>query len=291
MTTPSSKARQAWDHIRKHVAPVQRAAGAYTLFYREPTTNALNSITFRGITKWLKAHYWDNYRPSSARAKSKKPTAKQRLVGGSTGTAIVGVGARKKVRCANLQTARIVGLERGKLVHRQLGDYIACGAKERRFRERHPIVHPATRAVIAHLHERGWELVGADLPVYDPSLRANRWATEIDLVALDPNSNCIILIELKTGYDTNFGEATGPMTCSTLQMNNSPLNQAKVQLVASALLFTALYPDISRTVGLRLVVLHVESAGGNVLDCQVTRAQYEKISASLDKTWWRRIAT
>ena len=152
----------------------------------------------------------------------------------------------------------------------------------------HPAIHPATRAVLEHIHARGWDLVGADLPVYDPSLNANRWATEIDLVALDPVSDCIILIELKTGYDGKFSEATGPMTCSTLQLNNSPVNQAKVQLVASALLFDALYPRISRTVGLRLVVLHVESAGGQVTASQVSRAQYDKISASLYETWWGR---
>jgi hypothetical protein len=58
---------------------------------------------------------------------------------------------------------------------------------------------------------------------------------------------------VKTGYNGKFTKATGPMLCfdntstnDNIIVNNSPLEQAILQLVTTAIMFLKMYPYVER---------------------------------------------
>lgn len=301
-SSPSRKGRAAWETWRlvaKEIPQLRNVGGGFKIFF----TNALGQwdcLSYRGITRWLSRNYWPHYNHTRAqRASTGSPHARivnpprhtpapHVLIGGPSGrpsSMLVnrnGTGRPvKKPRCANRYVAGLLGRERGRCIHNQLAAHIASASEPNAINT----LHSGARAVLRYVRESNWIFVGANLPVCDPRQRYNRWATEIDLVAIDPANDALVLIELKTGYDNGvFTAASGTMADATLKMSDSPVNQAKIQLIASVMLYETCYPS-AYTKGFRLCILHVDSTG-DVSEYRITKPEYQRIYNALRMRWW-----
>jgi Holliday junction resolvase-like predicted endonuclease len=281
-----SRAHAAWLHVHSNPAPLFLVSGAYTYIFKNEQQKS-DHRRLRGITKTLKTLFWDDYRPPKTASRGEF----SRIVGSTPHHHHRQGGVLKKAKCANRRTAQLLGLARGSLIHRQIADYaesVASGRGLQTYYAKHDRrTHPATQKVLEYLiQDLAWQVVGSNVPVFDPTLHFNRWATEIDLVAIDPSSDTLVLVELKTGYDANFYAATGAMKDARLMMNNSPLNQAKIQLVATAMLFDALYPTVADKYGMKLCVVHTTAMGESVAHHWITSAEYRRIECVLRDRWW-----
>lgn len=261
---------------------LKRLGGGYQLVKCDRTSKGSINImteTFKGITNdtdGLKRWFWENYDHRSA--------AKNRERGDDDAP---------RLRYVGRQTARVMGRHLGTQIHAELADYTSKITKRMdvaTFNTKHPKgLLSASKRATKHIKALGWKLWFAELPVYDPSLSKNRWATEIDLVAYDPANKRVVLIEVKTGYNNKtFSTPSGPMTGKML-LNNSPLNQAKVQLVASALLFESLYIPPGKSIyDYGMYILHVPTSGEPVSAWPVRSTTFKKITAVLRAPggWW-----
>lgn len=61
--------------------------------------------------------------------------------------------------------------------------------------------HPFTVKVSAYFREKGWALVASEVPLPVPELRM---ATRIDSILYCAKTDEVLLVELKTGYDTGY---------------------------------------------------------------------------------------
>src|SRR5687767_797339 len=86
--------------------------------------------------------------------------------------------------------------------------------------------------------EWGWVPLKAELPVYE--LEYGR-VTAIDLIVYDTINRRITLVEVKTGYEGYFEKGEKQMKLG-IRMSNSALNQAKIQLVTTAMMFLKMFP-------------------------------------------------
>lgn len=205
----------------------------------------------------------------------------------------------RRKKPSSLQAARIIGMYRGTLIHTQLKDYTKLmafgehGVEDKKhnyqalhsFNKIHPKCHPCTVLILKTLRDDwGWIPVAAALPVYDPNhLDTCIWATEIDLICVDAtNENRLILIEIKTGYDTTFNHGYEPMK-NGMKLDNSPLNQAKVQLVASSMLFSAKYAQVRN---FSLYVVWCSSDSTCINRHVVSPKQYNHIVNVLYNSWY-----
>ena len=222
----------------------------------------------RGITVALRKRFWENYVP---------PTPKTRTV-------------QKVKRAKSRNAARIMGLVRGQTIHKELKTYIQALQYGSRglhadqemciatFKALHPNYHAAVPTIINIMKSKwNWIPVGAEMNVTD-----GPWATGIDFLAIDLNDNSLILGELKTGYNDIFQLGTHPMSHG-LAISNSPLNQAKVQLIASSILFSKMYPLIT---SYQMIIVHITSDGTKVKQFRVSANDYAVIHEALDKYWF-----
>lgn len=143
------------------------------------------------------------------------------------------------------------GLKRGTTVHRELKTYAdmmrASDEEYERYKEKcmkKPLTEWSLMVIKAlegdpsklQLHIKFSELCVGD--------RENGLATAIDLVCLDQNGGWR-LVELKTGYAHAFISSCGHMLrLGDKVISDCPLNQAKIQLAISAVLFQKTFPDI-----------------------------------------------
>lgn len=105
-------------------------------------------------------------------------------------------------------------------------------------------ISPYTRSMVRSMvNIWNWKLMEAEWVVGDvttaPSLRIGRHATPIDFVAINLNTNNLILGETKSSYNHgSFYREQGRMTRHFSCFDNSPATQAKIQLVMGAIMFT-----------------------------------------------------
>ena len=153
-----------------------------------------------GLTNQLKRVFWPDYSYDEAKK-----------------------GANQKVPGTGVRSSR-EGLNRGKMVHRQLRDYF--NLDETKFHIKHPVLHPFTTNAMVSLTEYGLIPLRAELPIYGSGV-----ATAIDAICLDKETSGLVLIEWKTGFDNYLlkGNAAmkGPLGG---RYSNCPLHQAFFQL-------------------------------------------------------------
>lgn len=185
-----------------------------------------------------------------------------------------GASGKNKIFFGNGQfKSKLMGLERGKRLHEQIDDVVAFGMQT--YEESKGPVDQAVRNLFYYMdNEWNWVPLLGETPVYD--LRSRR-VTAIDIIAYDRIFKRVVLVEVKTGYDGCFENGEKPM--KMLKITNSPLNQATVQLVATAHMFLEMFDS---RVPVRCCVVWLNSAA-KVSRYWVDSTTYENVEAKLKK--------
>jgi hypothetical protein len=116
-------------------------------------------------------------------------------------------------------------------------------------------ISPYTKSMVRSMvNIWNWKLMEAEWVVGDvttaPTFLIGRHATPIDFVAINLNTNNLILGETKSSYNHgSFYREQGRMTRNFSCFDNSPATLAKIQLVVGAIMFT-------RQFGLDIKILH-----------------------------------
>lgn len=218
-------------------------------------------VTAKGITKIIKAAYFDNYRPvttnknnknangrpSSSNLRNKYKRKKQRqLDKGKTAQQIL----QDRVKCK-----RIKGFTLGTVVHEELCDWARMKSKTT-WKRKHPNPNTYTVKVIRALNMMKLEPLFGEWPIYDEHIP---YATSIDMVcASGTEKGRLVLVELKTGYQGYFNKGSDMMTRTPLKrVPNSPLNQAYLQCLMAKATLESLY-GLNKVYGL---VIRVHERG------------------------------
>lgn len=267
----------------------------------------LETHTLKGISEEIKKVFFSSYDSRKTARHSSKPHVTQSNTNVyATKTA---KGASRKRSFKTFMSAKYTGMATGSRVHRELHaytsimNYAAYGSQnsEQRLRSFHDSlslnnnsggVHPCTRAVLEFMFKTAkWVPVAAEWCVGDVRHQLKH-ATQIDVLAapLDPNGNGIasqkiILCELKTGYnDGSFLRGSGLMSHVYPPVPDAPINQAKLQLVMSAVMFCDTY-NLKWT-DVELYVIHCPSDVSRQIDAvgyRVTEAEREAFVSALKK--------
>lgn len=191
-------------------------------------------VTAKGITKIIKAAYFDNYVPvapssSSNFKKNKRKKQRQRNKGKTA----------HQILQDRLKNKRIKGFTLGNVVHEELCDWARMKNKNT-WKRKHPNPNTYTVKVIRALKMMKLEPLFGEWPIYDENIP---YATSIDMVcASGTEKGRLVLIELKTGYQGYFNKGNQMMTRSPLKrVPNSPLNQAYIQCLMAKATLESLY--------------------------------------------------
>lgn len=180
----------------------------------------------RGVRRVLAERLWPSY--DYKRAESIQPTPRTRRV-------LTGVRSARG------------GRNRGSAVHEQLSAVAAMGWQQAQqfYAARSVEMEPLVVLLLQNFHDKGWKLVGADVPVYDERAEL-RVGSAIDLVCARRTDGALVFLELKVGGDNYWYKGSGPMEreLAAKNVDNSPLNQALMQLLAYRALFTRCYTHI-----------------------------------------------
>lgn len=260
----------------------------------------VNIRHLKGITKALSTLFWPGFMPVKntqlIRGSNRFNNSNaNNMIGGSNNN-MESNNTMKRKRPGSLDAARVLGMVRGSKIHKQLHDYTQLMSFNmyglnndlhnqqaiKSFEIMHPVCHPSTHKILSMMRDWRWVPIRASIPVYNPDSIDSKWATEIDLIALDTNQNNLVLIEIKTGYDTNFQKGTSNMRFIN-NLNNSPLNQAKIQLVAASMLFNRMYSSIKTC---SMYVIWCSSDGTSIERFLVSNDQYDCILNALSKHWF-----
>jgi len=149
------------------------------------------------------------------------------------------------------------GAEGGKRVDRELGEWtklIQTEAKPSTIRAHMDKWSPSTLQIVDLFRRKQWIPVDAQVVV---GCTTSRLATAIDIVARHFESNRLILIELKTGYDGTFVEYTGHNMLSPFShLAATPRHFAWLQLTLTWMLWAETFPG-RRIRHCDVMVLHV----------------------------------
>jgi len=118
----------------------------------------------------------------------------------------------------------------GKLVHSQLCLYARCRTPKE-FCVVCPNPHRYTVRVVNSLIKKGITLLFAEFIIVDPMVE---YATPLDLVGVN-SSGRLTIIEVKTGYENIFGIGRTKLQKPFEKWDNSPVNQARLQLLLPCL--------------------------------------------------------
>lgn len=156
----------------------------------------------------------------------------------------------KKFR-KNPFTAKIMGLEKGERIHDQIKKVTQFGLKGFLELQGPDQCEKCVKFLFEKMdNDWSWIPLCSEFIVYD---MYHRLATAIDLLVYDKQEKVITLVEIKTGYEGFFEKGTSSMKCG-LGWVNSPLNQSKVQLIATSILFERLFPYLK---DMQLYVVHI----------------------------------
>ena len=233
-----------------------------------------NVITLKGITKILRELFWPDFDFSKIKKNKKKndaPSTSEHdplaIVGGKVEKSkkknklsfltrkddfikiynIQNASAAKQINSTRLKNkvflgrgqvrSKLMGMEKGQRWHMQIDEIITFGMKH--YEETKGPIEPAVRAFFETMEtDWNWVPIMGELPVYH--LKSKK-VTAVDLLVYDKILDRIVLVEVKTGYDDCFEKGEKQMK-KRMGMNNSPLSQAKVQLVATAAMFLDMFP-------------------------------------------------
>lgn len=183
--------------------------------------NGGTRMAIRGLKPLLADCFWPDYDWEAGEALAKRlalgPVARQPTATGGNARA---------------------GILRGNFVHKQIEDVVKLST--RAFQEVHRTVHPFTVDILTAIHrDMKLTLVAAEVPVM---CGVGWFATAADLLAVDEKGRLIVL-EVKTGMSNYFRHANRRMHGRTLSRSydNSPMNQAYVQLLITALMLGKQY--------------------------------------------------
>lgn len=149
---------------------------------------------------------------------------------------------------------------------------------DKNFQKKHRHLHPWTKRLLEHivgvLH---LQPVKCELGIYDEEARIG---TRIDMVCVEPLTQRIGFIEIKTGY-RDFESYDGYMQGCLACLQNSALNRASIQLATSVVLALKHNPSIA----LEQTCSHVIRVDEENLDCYAVENKFIRlITPSLLKT-------
>ena len=124
------------------------------------------------------------------------------------------------------KTGRVLGT----LIHKQLCLYARCRSKKS-FDKVCPKPHDYTIRVVNSLLEKGISLLFAEFIIVDPHVE---YATALDLVGVN-SSGKLTIVEVKTGYENIFTIGKTRFQKPFERWYNSPVNQARLQLLLPCL--------------------------------------------------------
>ena len=179
----------------------------------------------RGVRSTLQRRAWPSYDYKSAEKNCPTPQSAR---------------VRTGVRSARGGSAR------GAAVHEQLHAIAAHGLKaaQRMYKAKNIDMEPLAIDVLKNFAQQNLVLVGAEMPVYDARAPL-RMGSAIDLICKDKKDGRLVIIELKVGGDNYFKKYNAYMEneLAPLKIENSPLNQALLQLTVYKMLFEQCYGD------------------------------------------------
>lgn len=150
------------------------------------------------------------------------------------------------------------GAEGGKRVDKELSEWtrlVQLESKPSTIRAHMEQWSPSTMKIIELFRQKQW--IPVDTQVVVGSTRS-RIATAIDIVARHFETNRLILIEVKTGYDGTFVEYNGhSMLAPFSHLAATPRNFAWLQLTGSWMLWAETFPHRRRIRHSDVMVLHV----------------------------------
>ena len=170
--------------------------------------------------------------------------------------------------------SKLMGLERGKRLHQQIDDVVTFGLG----------VYLSTKGSLDdsvknlfNMMDKEWQWVPllGETPVYD--LRSKK-VTAVDIIVYDKVFKRIVLVEVKTGYDGCFEVGEKNMQ-KKVGLTNSPLNQAKMQLIATTHMFLKMFDT---GVSVKCCIVWMDS-GANVRRFWVDADVYETAKKKLNK--------
>lgn len=167
-------------------------------------------------------------------------------------------GQAKRSPAQVASTGRFGGLIKGSHVHGQMHDFVQLD--ERAFRKRYPqgldpYAQRLLRVIVKQLRLQPF------LAEFDVWCERLRIGTSIDMIGLDEQGR-LGLLEFKTGYKDYFDAQDG-MIGGSLQLRNTPQNQATLQLLGAAAILKERY-DVPYS-AMRLTVLRVDDCELEVL--------------------------
>ena len=172
-----------------------------------------------------------------------------------TAPRVKGTKSTAQVEALAIATPRdsLYGQTRGALIHKQLHVWSMDRYRgSRLFGKAKGVQWPAhrwTEAIMSKLVGMGVDVRYGEYLLYDARVPLG---TSIDLVGWSREKQAVVLIEVKTGSKWSREMGNAPMrgrAASVLRLNNSPLNQAVVQLAVTRAVVEGFY-GIERTEGL-----------------------------------------
>ncbi len=172
---------------------------------RECFVNHDTKKRYKGVTTTAKRVFYRDYVYRHVSASKKH--------GGGTST------------CMDLST----GMERGKEVDHQISNWANEPEPPRK-------PHVYSEKIAAAILKLGLVPIGGQVPVYDDDLMI---ATAADLVCYSKKNNCLVLCEIKCGWNGSgaYKKASGRMHSAMSAFDNSPANQHQIQLGMTHYLF------------------------------------------------------
>lgn len=109
--------------------------------------------------------------------------------------------------------------------------------------------HPYACDIVAWIREENLELVGVQIPVYDP---LSEIGTRLDFLLRDRISRDLVVVELKVGYNCNLTKAQGTFPAQLSEVPLTVLNQCYAQLAWTLQVMKDVYS--TRACGVLLIV-------------------------------------
>lgn len=119
----------------------------------------------------------------------------------------------------------------------------------------HAYVDPMTKYFFTWMKVRNFKPVVCELPICDPSIKLG---TACDMIASDEHGD-LYLIEIKTGNIKTFNSYNGFMESVLCNLDNSPYNQGRLQLITTYQILKRIYSVNIK----KCILVHISEDGVN----------------------------
>ncbi len=143
-------------------------------------------------------------------------------------------------------------ISRGKIVHDQIN---LCSNNKKLCDTKYGYIDPMTEYFFTWIKIRKLVPVICELPICDPSIKLG---TAADMIAKDSKGD-LYLIEVKTGNLKTFNSYNGAMESGLSDLNNSPYNQGRLQLIVTYQILKRIYSINIK----RCILVHLSDDGVN----------------------------